>query len=109
MTTISFESQGDFLVGFSMEGHTGFAPQGEDILCAATTSAVRLIECAVNDVLGLGASVKVQEDNASISLKLPGGLSEETNQICQTLLHSMMVYFVQLSEEYPDNIIVLEV
>ena len=109
MTTISFESQAERYVSVSMEGHTGFAPEGEDILCAAVTSALRLIECAVNDVLGLGAAVKIREEDAAISLKLPGGLSEETDRICQTLLHSLMVYLVQLHEEYPDNIIVLEV
>lgn len=109
MTKVSFESQGDRLTGFSVEGHSGFASQGEDLVCAAITSAVRLVECAVNDVLGLGAAVKVREETASISLKLPGGLSEETDHVCQTLLHSMMVYLVSLHEEYPDNIIVLEV
>jgi hypothetical protein len=109
MTTVSFESEGSRLVGFHVSGHSGLANSGEDILCAAITSAVRLTECAVNDVLGLEAAVKVQERDASISLKLPGGLSEEIDQVCQTLLTAMMVYFVQLTEEYPDNIIVLEV
>jgi uncharacterized protein YsxB (DUF464 family) len=109
MTTVKFESDGNRLVGFTVSGHSGLADSGEDILCAAITSAVRLTECAVNDVLGLEASVKVRERDASISLKLPGGLSEEIDQICQTLLAAMMLYFVQLSEEYPDNIIVLEV
>ena len=42
-----------------MEGHSGLAEAGEDGLCAAITSAVRLTECAVNDVLGLEAAVKV--------------------------------------------------
>ena len=109
MTTVTFESDGSRLLGFTVSGHSGLADSGEDILCAAITSAVRLTECAVNDVLGLEASVKVRERDASISLKLPGGLSEEITQVCQTLLTAMMVYFVQLSEEYPDNIIVLEV
>jgi uncharacterized protein YsxB (DUF464 family) len=109
MTTVKFESDGNRLVGFTVSGHSGLADSGEDILCAAITSAVRLTECAVNDVLGLEASVKVRERDASISLKLPGGLSEEIDQVCQTLLAAMMLYFVQLSEEYPDNIIVLEV
>lgn len=109
MTTVQFESDGKRLVGFHMSGHSGLAPEGEDILCAALTSAVRLTECAINDVLGLEASVKMREKDASISLKLPGGLSESLDQTCQTLLTAMMLYFVQLSEEYPNHIIVLEV
>lgn len=109
MTTVTFESEGSRLLGFTVQGHSGFASSGEDLLCAAVTSAVRLTECAVNDVLGLEASVKVREADASVSLKLPGGLSESNEQVCQTLLAALMLYFVQLSEEYPDNIIVMEV
>lgn len=109
MTTVTFESDGNRILGFEVKGHSGFADSGADILCAAVTSAVRLAECAVNDVLGLEAAVKVREKDASVSLKLPGGLSESVDEVCQTLLAAMMVYFVQLHEEYPDNIIVLEV
>ena len=108
MTTVSFRTEGERITGFTVAGHSGLAPSGEDILCAAVTSAVRLTECAVNDVLGLGAAVKVKEKDASISLKLPGGLGQTNESTCQTLLTALMVYCVQLHEEYPENIIVLD-
>ena len=108
MIEVTFTSQGSRVTGFTVQGHSGLAPQGEDILCAAVTSAVRLAECAVNDVLGLEAAVKVREKDASISLKLPGGLGQTNESTCQTLLTAMMVYFTSLHEEYPDNIIVLD-
>ncbi len=98
----------DRITGFEAKGHSGYAAAGEDIVCAAVTSAVRLAECAVNDVLGLEAAVKVREKDASISLKLPGGLGQTNESTCQTLLTAMMVYFTSLHEEYPDNIIVLD-
>ena len=108
MTTVTFHSEGSRLVSFEVKGHSGYAPEGEDIVCAAVTSAVRLIECAVNDVLGLGASVKVKEHDASITLRIPGGLSETGESTCQTLLTALMVHFASLHEEYPENILVLE-
>ena len=108
MIEVTFFTQGSRLTGFEVKGHSGLAPQGEDILCAAVTSAVRLTECAVNDVLGLEAAVKVREKDASITLKLPGGLEETTETTCQTLLTAMMVYFTDLREEYPGNIIVYD-
>ena len=55
MTTATFFSEGSRIAGFEIKGHAGHAPAGEDIVCAAVTSAVRLTECAVNDVLGLEA------------------------------------------------------
>ena len=108
MTTVTFDSEGSRLTGFTVEGHSGLAPEGEDILCAAITSAVRLVECAVNDVLGLKAPVKVRQKDASISLKLPGGLGQTNEATCQTLLTGMMVYFTQLQEEYPDHLMVFD-
>ena len=109
MTTVTFHSQGSRIAGFEVQGHSGFAPEGEDIVCAAVTSAVRMTECAVNDVLGLEASVKVREKDASISLKLPNGLGQTNESTCQTLLAALMVHLVQLAEEYPEHISVLEV
>ena len=109
MTTVTFHSEGSRLVSFEVKGHSGYAPEGEDIVCAAVTSAVRLIECAVNDVLGLEAAVKVREQDASISLKLPNGLGQTNESTCQTLMAALMVHFVQLAEEYPQHISVMEV
>ena len=108
MTTITFHTEGSRITGFDAVGHSGYAEAGEDIVCAAVTSAVRLTECAVNDVLGLEASVKVKEQDASISLKLPSGLGQTNESTCQTLLTALMVHFTSLHEEYPENILVLE-
>lgn len=109
MTTVTFHSEGRRLVSFEAQGHSGYAQEGEDIVCAAITSAVRLCECAVNDVLGLQAQVKAREKDAYLALKLPNGLGQTAESTCQTLLAALMVYLVQLSEEYPDNLTVLEV
>ena len=108
MTTITFRMEGDRIVGFDSQGHSGYAEAGEDIVCAAITSAIRLVEATINDVLGLAASVKVKESEALISLRLPGGLAPTAESTCQSLLTGLMVYFVQLRDEYPDNIEVLE-
>ena len=109
MITASFHLEGSRIVSFQVEGHSGLAEAGEDILCAAVTSAVRLTECAVNDVLGLEAPVKVRDKDASISLKLPKALDPDSESVCQTLLAALMVHCVRLAEEYPENITVLEV
>jgi hypothetical protein len=108
MTTATFHTEGDRIVGFTVKGHSGLAEAGADILCAAVTSAVRLTECAVNEVLGLGAAVKVREEDASISLKLPGSLGDTAEGACQAILTAMMVYLTELREEYPEHLLVLE-
>ena len=109
MIQATFHMEGRNIVSFQVEGHSGLAEAGKDVLCAAVTSAVRLTECAVNDVLGLEAPVKVREKDASVSLKLPKALDADSESVCQTLLAALLVHCVQLAEEYPENITVLEV
>lgn len=108
MIAVSFHMEGERISGFTVKGHSGYAQEGADIVCAAVTSAVRLTECAVNEVLGLKAAVKVRDRDASISLKLPGGLGDQNESTCQTLLVALMVYLTELHEEYPDYLFVAE-
>ena len=108
MTTVTFLTEDARIIGFDVQGHSGWGESGEDIVCAAITSAVRLVEATVNDVMGLCAAVKVREADASISLRLPGGLANTAESTCQNLLTGLMVYLAQLHDEYPDNIEIME-
>ena len=108
MTTVTFLMEGNRIIGFDAQGHSGYAEAGEDIVCAGITSAIRLVDATINDVLGLAASVKVKENEALISLRLPGGLGPTAESTCQAVLTGLMVYLAQLHDEYPENIEVLE-
>ena len=108
MTTITFRSEGGRIIGFDSQGHSGYAEEGADIVCAAVSSTISLVEATINDVLGLAASVKVRESDAFISLRLPGSLGPTAESTCQALLTGLMLYFTQLHDEYPENIEVLE-
>ena len=108
MTSVIFHTVEDRIIGFDAQDHSGYGEQGEDIVCAAVTSAVRLVEATVNDVMGLCASVKVNQETAAISLRLPGGLAPTAESTCQNLMTGLMVYLAQLHDEYPEHIEVLE-
>ena len=109
MTTITFRSEGGRIIGFDSQGHSGYAEEGADIVCAAVSSTIDLVIATINDVLGLAASVKVRENEALVSLRLPGSLGQTAESTCQALLTGLMVHFVQLAEEYPEFISVMEV
>ena len=108
MTRVEFTTEDDRITGFTVSGHSGYAEAGSDIVCAAVTSAVRLVESTVNDVLGLAASVKVHERSGAVEFRLPGGLSATNENTCQALLTGLMLLFSELHSEYPDNIEVME-
>ena len=108
MTSVVFHTENGRITGFDARGHSGYAEAGEDILCASVTAAVTLVEATVNDVLGLAAAVRVDEREALVSLRLPGGLAPTAESTCQSLLTGLMLYFTMLHDEYPENIEVLE-
>ena len=108
MTTVTFLTEGKRIIGFDAKGPSGYSEEGSDIVCAAVTSAVRLVESTVNDVLGLAASVKVHERSGAVEFRLPGGLSATNENTCQALLTGLMLLFSELHSEYPDNIEVME-
>ena len=108
MTSVTFLTEESHIIGFDAIVHSGWDAEGSDIVCAAITSAIRLVESTVNDVMGLCASVKVNEQNGSIAFRLPGGLAPTAESTCQNLLTGLMVYLAELHGEYPDNIEVME-
>ena len=107
MTKITFHSAKSRLDGFVVEGHSGYAEEGSDIVCAAISAAVGLTECTINEVMALGAQVKVREKDARISLKLPPALNDPSDDLCQTVMTGLLVYLQAMAEDYPENLVVL--
>ena len=107
MTTVTFHASNGRMDGVVVDGHSGYADAGSDIVCAAISSTVGLLECTLNEVLGLGAPVKEREEEGHLSVRLRTGLSEGNEHTSQNLMVGLMVYLQALSQEYPDNLIVL--
>ena len=107
MTRCEFFTEGDRITGFSISGHSGYAEAGQDIVCAAISAVVTMAEATINDVCGAKAKVRVGEDEARITLKLPKSCDEEES--VQAVLAGMMVTLINLQEDYSDFIEVLEV
>ena len=107
MTRCEFFRQDERITGFSVCGHSGYAEAGSDIVCAAISAAVSLAECTINDVCGGKAKVRVKDDDARITLTLPASCEEEDT--IQSVLAGLLLYLVDLRDQYPDYIEVLEV
>ena len=107
MTRCEFFTADDRITGFSVSGHSGYAEAGKDIVCAYVTAVVTMAEATINDVCGAKAKVRVGENEARITLKLPKSCDEEDT--VQAVLAGMMVTLINLQEDYSDFIEVLEV
>ena len=107
MTTATIFSEGDRLTGFEVQGHSGYAEAGQDIVCAAISAVVTMAEATINDICGAKAKVRVKDADARITLTLPASCDEE--ETVQAVLAGMMLTLCNMRDDYPDYIDVLEV
>ena len=107
MTKCEFFREQERITGFSISGHSGYAEAGSDIVCAAISAAVAMAETTINDVCGGKAKVRVKQEDARITLTLPTVCEEE--EAIQAVLTGMMLYLINLRDDYEDYIEVLEV
>ena len=107
MTTIEFMNRQGRIEGFTCKGHSGYAEQGADIVCAAVSTAVQFATATICDVLGISCKTRVKEDTAEVFFQLPPKCEEE--DAAQAVLSGMMLTLSALHDEYPDYLEVLEV
>ena len=107
MTRCEFFTENDRITGSSISGPSGYAEAGSDIVCAAISAVVTMAEATINDVCGAKAKVRVKEEDARITLTLPASCDEEDT--VQAVLAGMMLTLMNLRDDYPDYIEVLEV
>ncbi len=107
MTKCEFFMEDDRITGFSVSGHSGYAEHGADSVCAAVPAVVTRAEPTINDVCGGKAKVRVNKEDARVTLTLPASCDEEES--IQAALAGMMLTLCSLRDDYPDYIEVLEV
>ena len=107
MTRCEFFMENDRINGFSVSGHSGYAETGSDIVCAAISAVVTMAEATINDVCGAKAKVRVKDEPSRVTLMLPASCDEEDT--VQAVLAGMMLTLINMRDDYPDYIEVLEV
>ena len=107
MTTIRFFRSRGRLTGFTCTGHSGYAEEGEDIVCAAISSAVTLTECILNDAQNVGATYTVDENSTRISLSLDPDAPQYA--AAKPVLTGFYLVMREYENEYPEHLTVLEV
>ena len=114
MTTITFYKTNGFYYGFEEQGHTGFAPEGEDILCSALSSMTMLIINAIEVSYASSVEYTIDEKTTDIRLiaksALPKYEKDEKKQYAVSgLIQAYFFQLMDLVEEYYDYLDVKEV
>lgn len=105
MTRIVFLLKCGQAQGFIIDGHTGFACEGNDIICAGVSA---LAVNAVNSIEKLcGIALQVNDRDGYMQVMLPEGITENENKTdkARLLLESAALGFQSLAEQYPKYIL----
>ena len=99
MIQIQIIKSGTNIAGFQISGHAGYAPSGQDIVCAAASFLTITVINSLEVQLGVEGIVKSQD--GFLYYRLPVDLQQDTAQI---ILQTLVIGFQNLKEEYPKYI-----
>ncbi len=97
MIRVRFYTDREQLTGFRVSGHAGAGTAGEDIVCAAVSSAVYMTVNTITDILHIPAHIA--EGDGLMELRLCEGV-----EASQTVLCGLRLHLQALQEEYPDRV-----
>ncbi len=101
MITVKFKRKNGRINSFEVSGHSGYAEEGADIVCASVSSVVWTTVNGITEVIGIPAQVVQRE--AYVSCTLPH-LSTEFAEKADVLLQSMVMFIDNLVSQYGDFI-----
>lgn len=98
MIVASFFKTDEHIAGFIVAGHSGYAPIGEDIVCASVSSAVQMAVNTITEISHVKADVKAEDD--TVVLLMPQNLTAMQQELCETVLKGLQMQIKLISEEF---------
>ena len=91
---------------FECNGHSGYADEGSDIVCASVTSVIYAAMNGIENVLKIPFGY--EQGDGYIYCVMPEELNEIETKHINILLESMFLLLKELEKQYPDNVSVSE-
>ena len=79
--------------GFTVKGHSGFAENGADIVCAAVSSAAYMAANTVTEILGVAAEAKVKD--GYLDFRFSG------SKAAADIVRGLELHLTELRDQYP--------
>lgn len=85
---------------FEVKGHAGYAPKGEDIVCAAVSALTFGTVNAITELLAVPLAVEMEEEGGFLHCTVPSGLAQDVQEKVQLLLQGMHLSLRSIEQEY---------
>ncbi|MDE6730919.1 MAG: ribosomal-processing cysteine protease Prp [Oscillospiraceae bacterium] len=96
-----FRRQNGKFCACSVQGHADYADDGQDVVCAAVSSAIQLTANLITENFQENASVSVEEVQDHNQIRISLGQDSPSGQI---ILEGLLTHLQSISEEFPDHI-----
>ncbi len=98
MTEAEFFTKDSVITGVHVFGHTGYAEEGEDIVCAAVSSAVIMTANTLTEIMNVNA--EAYDSDGDISITVPCENAEQ----CSNVLQGLKLHLLGLEQQYSEFI-----
>lgn len=92
---VFYNAKSKELLGYKINGHSGYAPVGEDIICASVSSVSQMVANTITEVLKVKAQIVLKD--AVLSVRI----SQADAQKCSDILNGLKLHLTLLEEQYP--------
>lgn len=108
MITLRVEWEAGNIRGMSVDGHSGYAPEGGDIVCAGASILMTTCINALESVAGILPEVQQDERTALMAVALPKEISGQAMHDAQIVFKTTLQGFEDLSSQYPKYVRIID-
>lgn len=121
MITFTIVKRNGKIIKFYGIGHSGYASSGEDIVCAAISTATIQTAYGIQEYLKIPCYAKTNDETgfitvdldmqgteASISSEIFNELVNQKRSQIDTLLETMLIMLKEIAKQYPKNLKIFE-
>lgn len=104
MTKVVVKKHNNDIVFISLDGHTGYGVEGEDIVCAGLSCIAQTAVLGVFSVAKVNAECKRDEEKGFLSLSIPKDISISQREAVNVILETALLGISDLRESFSDFI-----
>ena len=106
MTTIIIKRQQNKIVQVECKGHSGYAAEGEDIVCAGISAITQTALLGLKDVAKVKVTYQLDEKTGYLMFKIVEDLDEMKRRECDAILETMLVGIKDMQDGFSKYITV---
>ncbi|WP_258360315.1 ribosomal-processing cysteine protease Prp [Moorella sulfitireducens] len=97
---VFWQEEGGALAGFTISGHAGYRPKGEDIVCAAVSALAQTAVLSLKEHLAEEPEVRIEE--GFLECRLPPSLKSSGKERARVILETIATGLKAIARDYKE-------